>query len=299
MSEALVYIQLQNNLPQCLWSSLKKARQLYDGDIYLITPEREMHYEIFKALNIKALPKEKIKHRIIDEYEANTYLTKLYPGWDGFWDNACKRFVYFYVFQQMLGIEKAIQIETDVVPYRDIGKMFLDFDVIYGKKIVFVPHADYQLNAGLMYSGSIATMEKFSNYLIEYFKQGPEFITKKYPTQAIVNETNLAYQFKQDCPDLVDVFPALPEDAHAAELGYLIDPDAWGRWVDGVRYSPGTPYTAPIYYIGQKILDGTYEVHFSFDGRKKRMPYVHNKKTGGSVPLATLHFNSKEPEPWI
>lgn len=296
--DAVIYIQLQNNLPQCLWYSLRKARELYSGPIYLIAPQRECHYKIFTELNISVLPKEKIEHPMITEYENRTFLTKLYPEWDGFWDNACKRFIYLYVFQLKHNIDKLIHIETDVLPYYNLTKMHQDFDKIYGKKMAFIPHADFQLNAGIMYSGSVEMAEQFSLAILDYFRRGQSWFNEKYPSQVIINETNFTYQFFIEHPEWCDTLPALPTDKHFDELKYLIDPDAWGRWVDGVRYDPGTPYTAGIYYIGAKILDGTYEVHFSFDGRKKKMPYAHNKITGVSTPIATLHFNSKEPHPW-
>lgn len=298
MKQSVVYCQLQNNLPSCFKTSLRKARELWKGDIFVIAPQRECHYEYMKEYGVIPIYREKLKSPLIEAYERDTFLISMYPNWDGFWDNACRRFPYMEVLMREHGIGQMLHLETDVVPYIDIEKMFGTMGALYGHKIAFTPHMDEQLNCGATYCGSPTTMTTFCENINDYFRRGADWFKVKYPKHSIVNETNFAYTFWKEHPELVGIFPALPEDENAATLGFLIDPDGWGRWVDGVRYSPGTRYAAPIHYIGAKILDGTYDILFSYEGRKIKTPYAYNTITGKSFPIATLHFNSKEPECW-
>jgi hypothetical protein len=296
---AVVYVQLQNNLPKCAWVSMKKTRSVWDGDIYLICPRREADYKIIKDLGVITVYKDSFADALIDGYEKNTFFPAMYPEWDGFWDNACKRFTYLYLLMRQRNIVRMFHVEHDVIVYYPIVKMFSSVENIYGNKIAFTPHEPQALNCGFTYCGSAEVLGEFCREIIEYFRRGREYFNRKYPNHPIINETLFTYHFAQEKPQNVGCFPALPEDPLARELGFLIDPDGWGRWVDGVRYEPGTRYAAQCHWIGAKILDGTYDVHFSYDGRRIKMPYAHNRLTTKSFPIATLHFNSKEPQHWI
>lgn len=300
MGDAVIYCQLQNNLPKCAWVSMRKTREMWDGDIYLICPKREAGYEIIKELGIKPIPKEDFDNDpMVADYNSSTFLVSMYPEWDGFWDNTCKRFVYIYLLMNKLGISSAFHVETDVVVYFPIREMFDATKKNYGSQIAFTPHEAEALNCGFSYFGSKEILEFFCKEIVGYMKRGVSWFNEKYPLHPIINETLFAYNFSEENAGAVGLFPALPEDDMAESLGFLIDPDGWGRWVDGVRYSPGKRYAASCHYIGNKILDGTYDVHFSYDGRKISCPYAYNKTTRESFPIATLHFNSKEPEHWI
>ena len=298
MNRAIVYVQIQHDLPRCLWSSLLKARELWDGDIYVIAPAREMDYPAYKELNIKYIPRESMDDDdMLREYEKHTFFH--YPNWDGFWDNVCKRFVYLYLLQRKYGIDELIHIETDVVPYVDINGMWDAFNRVYGKKIVFIPYGSYQHNCSFMYCNSQEILESFCMSIIDYFKRGLEHFWDAYPGESIINETHFAYTYQQENDENVGLFPAMPGDDHFDELGFLIDPHAWGMWVDGRQRIPGKPCAVMTQHIGAKILEGKYDVHFSFRNGKVVMPYVHDKIESKSYPLATLHFNSKRAERWI
>jgi hypothetical protein len=299
MKRSVVYCQLQNNLPPCVWTSLKKTREVWDGDIYLICPQRETDYEIIKKLGIVTVSKESFKDPIIDYYEYNTFFNSMYPSWDGFWDNACKRFIYIYLLMREYKIDVMAHIETDVIVYMLMNEMFDSIEKVYKSQIVFTPHEPEALNCGFSYFGSVEILGKFCNEIIEYFKRGQKWFNEKYPDHPIINETLFTYNFSIENTGTVGLFPAVPDDPLSKNLGFLIDPDGWGRWVDGVRYSPGVRYAAPRHHIGKSIIDGKYDVHFSYDGRKIKMPYAYNRITTESFPIATLHFNSKEPEKWI
>jgi hypothetical protein len=297
--QAIIYCQIQNNLPECIWASLKKTREMYDGDIYLIAPQREHDYQILSDLNIKMIAREKLKSPLISEYERHTFFPALYPEWDGFWDNVCKRFVYLSTLMEQQGIDEIFHIENDIAVYLNIRNMFEACKNQYGGKIVFSPHEMYHLNCGLTYCGSVETMRVFCQSIIEYFKRGEKWFREKYPSEPILNETLFTYTFHVEHSDKVGLFPTMPDDQSFKNLGFLVDPDGWGRWVDGVRYAPGKPYAAPRYYIGNEILNGRYDVHFSFENGKIKMPWVYDKTNNQSFPLATLHFNSKRVEKWL
>lgn len=298
-NRAIAYVQLQENLPKCIWQSFKKTRELWAGDIYLICPKREHFYEATSVNDVFEISKESINDILIKEYEDKTFLLRMYPEWDGFWDNACKRFIYLLLLMKRYNIDRLIHIENDVIAYLPIEQMFDSIEKIYGDKIVFTPHEPQALNCGFTYIGSVNILENFCNAILEYFKRGISWFNEKYPNRPIINETLFTFNFYQEHPEMVGLFPAMPGDANAKVLGFLIDPDGWGRWVDGVRYKPGKRYAAECHYIGDKILRGIFDVHFSFDGRKIKLPYVYNTITTECFPIATLHFNSKEPENWI
>ncbi len=300
MSEAVIYCQLQNNLPKCAWISMRKTREMWGGDIYLICPKREAGYEVIKELGIKVINKEDYDNEpLVVDYVSNTFLDKKYPNWDGFWDNTCKRFIYMYLLMKKQGITSAFHVETDVIVYLPISEMFKEVQRVYASQLGFTPHEPEALNCGFSYFGSHEILGLFCEKIIEYMKRGEAWFNEKYPKHPIINETLFAYNFHVENSGAVGLFPALPDDDMSFNLGFLIDPDGWGRWVDGVRYEPGKRYAAKCHYIGNMILNGTYDVHFSFDGRKINRPYAHNTTTKKSYPIATLHFNSKEPEHWI
>lgn len=299
MKQAIVYCQLQNNLPPCAWHSINKTRELWDGEIYLICPQRETGYECLSKNGVIVISKEKMQDELIDQYCRNTFFLSMYPEWDGFWDNACKRFIYLYLLMKQYNIDSIVHVETDVMVYLPLRKIFDSINRVYRHLIVFTPHEPQALNCGFSYFGSKEILKTFCKEIIEYFKRGQSWFNQQYPNHPIINETLFTYNFYREHPDLVGLFPAMPSDPLSTELGFLIDPDGWGRWVDGVRYEPGKRYAAACHYIGEHIINGTYDVHFSFEGRKIKWPYAHNKLTRESFPIATLHFNSKEPQFWI
>ena len=296
--KAVIYCQLQHDLPECLWSSLKKTRELWEGDIYLIAPARERAYKILKDLNIKVVAREEIKHHLIDDYLKHTFFPALYPEWDGFWDNACKRFPYILALMEMFGIDEAFHVENDVVVYLDIEKMFKECKRVYGDKIVFTPHEYHHLNCGFTYFGSRPTI--FCEQIVNYFKRGVEWFRSAYPDDPIINETLFTYLFALESPQFVGKFPALPTDTEYKDLGFLVDPDGWGRLVDGVRYEPGKPFVVERHYIGHEILAGRYNVQWGANIQSGKMvPVVTEKGKESMFELATLHFNSKRSWLWI
>lgn len=297
VSEAVVFIQLQNNLPECFWDTLRKTREMYKGDIYLIAPEREFAYIILKELDIKTISKDKMCSSFINEYEQKTFLK--YDNWDGFWDNTCKRFIYLYLFMERYKIDEVLHVETDCVCYMDIEEMLKSFKRVYDQKIVFIPHAPEQLNAGIVYCNSLDVCRVFCDSILEYFGRGKQYFLDTYKTQKIITETVFTYAFYKEHPELVDLFPAMPGDLHHEELGFFVDPDGWGRWVDGLRYSPGISHAIANYHIGAALLKGIYDIHFAYENAKIKMPYVHDNFTRLSYPLATLHFNSKRVNKWL
>jgi hypothetical protein len=297
MSRAIIYVYLQNNLPQCFWSSLQKTRELWQGDIYLIAPQRERDYQALKTYDVKFIPEESFKDKMIEEYEKYTFFNTAYRDWNGFWDTACKRFLYIYLVQSQYEIDEIIHIETDVVPYMDIDKMFDAFKSVYNKKLVFTPHALYQFNCNVIYCDAIETLRSFCTELIVYFKKGIEYFKNIYPGQSIISETHLAYTFWHENKDKVDLFPTMPSDK--SELEFLVDPQSWGLWLDGVDRNPKKQYATNKYYIGSKILNGKYDIHFSYKEGKIKQPFVYDIETQKSYPLAILHFHSKRPEQWI
>jgi hypothetical protein len=297
VSNAVIYIQILHDLPRCIWSSVKKVRELWDGDIYIMAPARERDYPGFEKYNVKFIEKELFNDEILDEYSRLTFLD--YDGWNGFWDTACKRFFYQYLLQKKFEISGSIQIETDVVPYMDINSMFGFFHRVYAGKLVFIPYGDYQLNCSFTYCDRLGTLKIFCDKILEYFKLGLKYFPSVYPGQVLVNETHFNFKFSQDHPELVDTFPSLPDDKNFDKLGFLIDPHAWGMWLDGRQRIPGIQCAVDTQIIGRKILAGEYDIHFLMkDGRVKR-PFVHEINTKRSYPLATLHFNSKRSELWI
>ena len=296
MSKAIVYCQLQHDLPRCFWTSLKKARELWAGDIYLIAPQRELGYTALKEYDVKFIAEHIIESDLLDQYERHTFFEKIHPGWDGFWDNACKRFIYLYELQRMENIDELLHFETDVVPYIDIENMFKNFGDAYRRKIVFSHHAPLQLSCCTIYCNAVEHFEVFCNAIIEYFKRGPGWFAEHYPSQTILNETHFAYTFQQEYGSTVELFPTMPGDKHAKDFGFLIDSTAWGMWVDGLHRDPGIKFATPNHTIGQLIIDCKYNVIW-----ENRCPYVYDmhKDTMKLNPLATLHFNSKMPEKWI
>lgn len=294
MSRAVVYCQLQHDLPRCFWASLKKTRELWDGDIYLIAPQRERAYTALDRYGVKFVAEHSIGSELIKEYEYNTFFNTIHIGWDGFWDNACKRFLYLYEVKKSRNIDELLHFETDVIPYLSVNDMFDKFGKAYSKKIVFSPHAPYQISCCTIFCNAIDIFEKFCNSVVEYFKRKPDFFYRKYPTQTILNETHFAYTFQQENPNLVDLFPTIPGEKNSKEFGFLIDSTAWGMWIDGLHYNPGFPFATVNHNIGKLILNGVYAVTW-----KDQLPYITGLDDRHNFPLATLHFNSKTPEKWI
>ena len=168
MTRAIVYCQLQHDLPRCFWTSLKKARELWAGDIYLIAPQRELGYTALKEYDVKFIAEHTIESDLLDQYERHTFFEKIHPGWDGFWDNACKRFIYLYELQRMENIDELLHFETDVVPYIDIENMFKNFGDAYRRKIVFSHHAPLQLSCCTIYCNAVEHFEVFSWKIIPH-----------------------------------------------------------------------------------------------------------------------------------
>lgn len=300
--KAVVYCQLQNNLPECFWASLKKTREMWAGDIWLICPERERHYKKLDEYGVKRVSRETLTSPLIDAYEKNTFFLSMYPTWDGFWDNACRRFPYILALMEQQGIEEAFHVENDVAVYLDIEKMFADCRRVYGEqKIVFTPHEPNHLNCGFTYCGSQLPLRLFCESVVDYFKRGSDWFKHKYPGDPIINETLFTYVFASESPLFVGQFPALPTDPEYQNLGFLVDPDGWGRWVDGVRYEPGKPYAADCHYIGHEIIAGRYDVgfHHTYEKRFVNPVVFDNSQEMKEYLLATLHFNSKRVEKWI
>jgi hypothetical protein len=295
--KALVFCQLQHDIPECFWASVKKAREMWAGDIWLICPRRELGYAKQKEHGVKCVARESLKSPLIEAYEKNTFLLSMYPDWDGFWDNACRRFPYIAALMEREDILEIFHVENDVAVYLDVEKMFAACESQYGVQIVFSPHEPHHLNCGFMYCGSLAAIKLFCEQIVEYFKRGPAWFKENYPQDPIINETLFTYVFRHENPIWVGLFPTMPHDKEYKGLGFLIDPDGWGRWVDGVRYEPGKPYAADCHYIGHEILAGRYDV--GWHTLVARAPYVIDKITGKLYPLATLHFNSKQVGKWV
>ena len=317
MKEAVVYVYLQHDLPTCFWPSLKKTREMWGGDIYLVAPRREESHPGIEKYSVKFVSCDSVpsassggfmttnadgshaKDPLIAKYEAVSFFEALYPGWDGFWDNACKRFFFLYLLQKMYNIDRIIHLETDVVPYVPIRKMFDKFSELYGGKLVFSPHASEQLSCCFMYCDSVAILGAFCDEVLKYFGLGRGHFATLYPQQTILNETNFAYTFMMENQSLVGLFPTMPDEPLASELGFLIDSTSWGMWVNGLQRNFFPRYAAATHNIGKRLLAGEFGIHFEFNGEKLAMPWVHNKLTNQSTPLATLHFNSKKLEKWI
>ena len=167
---------------------------------------------------------------LINAYEKYTFLNSMYPEWDGFWDNTCKRFIYIYLLMRNYNIDVVAHIETDVIVYMPLQEMFEAIEKIYKTKIVFTPHEPEALNCGFSYFGLQEVLKKFCKEIIEYFKRGQAWFNNNYPNHPIINETLFTYNFHKETPQWVGLFPAIPGDPLCAELGFLIDPDGWGRW---------------------------------------------------------------------
>lgn len=294
MSKAIIYCQLQHDLPRCFWSSLKKTREHWKGDIFLIAPQREAAYTDLSRYGVTFVSESSLDCDLTKTYEEKTFFNRIHPGWDGFWDNACKRFIYIYLLQKKFNIDEFIHVETDVVPYYDIEAMFHTFGSTYNKKLVFSHHAPFQLSCCTIYCNAVEIMQKFCGCILEYFTRGTGYFAEKYPSQTILNETHFAYTFQQENPELVDLLPTIPSDKYADEFGFLIDPTAWGMWVDGLHRDPGKPFATINHEIGKLILDGKYDVVWL-----SKVPHIVKCETGNLHILSTLHFNSKTPEKWI
>ena len=317
MKEAVVYVYLQHDLPTCFWPSLKKTREMWDGDIYLVAPRREESHGDIEKYGVKFVacdsPQSEnvggfmttapdgsaTKDPLISKYEEVSFFGTLYPAWDGFWDNACKRFFFLYLLQKKYGINRVIHLETDVVAYIPIREMFDKFSELYSGKLVFSPHAQEQLSCCFMYCDSVTVLKTFCDETLKYFELGREHFSTLYPTQSILNETNFAYTFMMENPDLVGLFPTLPDEPLAAELGFLIDSTSWGMWVNGLQRHNFPRYAANTHNIGKRLLAGEFGIHFEFNGETLVRPWVHNKLTNQTTPLATLHFNSKRLDKWL
>jgi len=152
---------------------LHKARELWQGDIYLVAPQRESSYTtLLKKYNVKFVAEESFVDDLLIEYKKHTFLDC--AGWDGFWDNTCKRFIYLYLLQKEYNIPEMIHLETDVVLYMDVNSMLNTFRKHYKSKIVFSPHAPYQLSCCFMYCNNIDSLGVFCNKIIQYFKKGED-----------------------------------------------------------------------------------------------------------------------------
>lgn len=302
MSGALVYCHLQHDIPRCFWSSLQKVRESWDGPVYYIGPRRELRYYALDRNSVNFICEDEFyKDDMIKEYEAQTYFNNVHVGWDGFWDNACKRFIYLYLFMLRYGVDEILHIETDVIPYMPLSVLFESFGHLYNNKIVFSDHAPYQYSCCTVYCNGIDAIKKFCKKIIAYFKDGPQWFYTNYPEKivTIVNETHFAYRFATDHKHITSLFPTMPDDLLNQDINFLIDPTAWGMWVGGLHHDPGVQFAAEGHHIGKEILAGKYDVHFSYEHGKIKVPYIYNKINGLSYPLATLHFNSKRPETWI
>ena len=311
MNRAVLYVYLQNELPYCFWSSLKKTREMWDGDIYLVAPKKESSYVLLKEYDVKFVAsdfpadnchgglKDTDADAIVGEYDANTFLCDFYPLAGGFWDNACKRLIYLYLLQKEYSIDKIIHLETDVVPYMEIKKMFDACEGVYKDKIAFVPHTEEQVNCNFVYSGSIDSSKVFCDCIIEYFKKGVGYFSNRYEGCTAPNETHLVRAFCDDNKSVAGLLPALPEDPMFKELGFLVDPQAWGMWVGGIKQIPDVPYATDKHYVGEQILSGKYDVLYSVNINKRILPYVWDKTNNRVFPLAILHIHSKRLEKWI
>jgi hypothetical protein len=125
-----------------------------------------------------------------------------------------------------------------------------------------------------------------------YFDRGSKWILSICKEQTIINETTLAYLFTKDCSELVEFFPIMPLDGfnkNYDQLGFYIDPFAYGQWLGGRRIEPGIPWANETDYVGHELLLKRLTIDMYYNGTECRnMPIINNM-----FPLATLHMHCK------
>src|SRR4030042_3926609 len=256
MQKALVYIQLQNDLNPCFWHSLKKARENWDGDIILVAPQRELSWPAIKENNVRFVSEESLQSDLLDEYNKKTFFNRIHPGWNGFWDNACKRLIYLWMVQEHYHVDKIFHIETDVILYINLGNIFDGCEKHFKDKIVFSKHAPYQTSCCTIYSDNIHSTYLLCKSIVEYFDRGHEWFLNKYSSQTIINETHFAYTYCEENKDRVAYFATMPGDENSCVFNALIDPTAWGMWGDGLHRNPSQSFCTQYNHIGLELLQG-------------------------------------------
>ena len=287
----VVFVQIKNDLPQHVWHVFRQARRLWAGDIYLIAPKRESAYVELERLNIKFVPCETLEQsQSIKDYEKITLFEKMHPGWDGFWDYACKRFFYLAEFMKIF-YGPVLYIENDVVVYEDVEKLFNYFKTNYRYKMTFIQHTINQLSCCFSYIGSQSALNIFCNSIKEYFLKGEQWIRDQIGQKEILNETHLAFLAQRN-PIAFELLPNLPGDVE-----YVFDPMAYGQWINGRTHDLGKPYAHESHIVGNELLKRNLEIAWKFfEGYK--YPFVYNGEE--LYKLATLHFNGKIGlEKWI
>ncbi len=287
---SVVFIQLDHDIPEHMWHVMRQTRKLWDGRIILIAPRREDTYVEMKKLNIEFVQQEKITDKLLDEYNAKTFLN--YAGWDGFWDNACKRFFYIQLLMQAhIEIEHVLYIENDVIPYISINTMFAKFNEVYKNNITFSRFCEENLSCCFMYIDNVFVIKEFCDCILKYYEMGLKQITAMVKHE-IISETTLAYLFYKQRPDIVELFPIMPivgYNKNYDKLGFFIDPFAYGQWVGGRRVEPGKPWALDVDCIGCEILAKNISVEMFYNASECRSYPLIN----GEYPLANLHMHSK------
>lgn len=281
MGQAVIYCQLRHNLHPCFWDSLKQTRRFWDGDIYLIAPQREQAYTAIDKYGAKFVSEESLSDAFVSEYEKQTFLD--YPGWDGFWDLSCKRFFYEYNLMARENIDHAILIEQDVALYAPVSELFADAGE--GSYITFIAHCPEQVSCCYRVVSGKGNLKALCDYVLACFSNGTELVRKQSPTQGIINETSLAYLFMRVWP-AAKLLPDMPTEGR--KLVY--DPQAYGVWIGGRHHNPGVPWATEKHYIGKRLLNGELYVFVDVGNMK---PYVNR------IPLACAHFNGKQIALWI
>jgi hypothetical protein len=208
-----------------------------------------------------------------------------------FWRYACERFYAIEAIMKSLGIDRALHLENDNLIYSAPPLEWLA--EFCGSGIGLPRINDQLLSAGIMYIGSIDSLEKMNGLLNGMLERGESELLKKYGGE-MANEMFLLDKVDRENPGLIKHLPIVPKNDGSQ---FVYDCASWGQFFGGTFHAPDISFAHESHIIGRLIIGRSITALWRISAGK-RFPVAINKENQLDKPIYNLHIHSKNLAKW-
>jgi hypothetical protein len=250
-----------------------------DAEIYLCS-DINVNYKNTTYINLQDVHSEYIETiNDLSIYE-NTIFKK-----NPLWSTSLKRVFYIYELKKLLGLNKVVHFDNDVIIYKSYSeiencfvKNTLNITQSNSKKIIF----------GYSYIENNNLLKQVCDLVLETCLSGNKSNWEENNFKPF-NEMQILGSVNSNNPLLFNLLPTIPYEAQKKSNNIIFDPAGYGQFLDGTHNEPKKNLRKGFYdindFIGTELIAKRIKVSF------KQFPKVEWEKQ--IFELANLHVHSK------
>lgn len=279
----IVLVHLGEEIPQYLHTCIEQIRRFTDKRIILALSHPNKVFSSYKNITVYPVDQQEKTGNWKRYNTINFFKTDRH--W-GLFKYACERFFIIEAIMRQLKIESVFHIENDNLIYAAPDEEF--FKKYCGISIGLPILTETLITAGIMYIGSVESLEILNSELNSLMSMGEGNLYKKYGTE-LMGEMRLLKIISDKYPEMISFLPTFP----SRKYKFVYDPASWGQFIGGTHQDPDKPYTTDNHIIGREIIKGKYTVKW-----EAGLPYVIDTETKRVQQIFNLHIHSKKLSKW-